>query len=320
MVVGALLLVGSLPVLVPLALLVDTVRAVSSGTPFMATRMLAFGVVYLAAEVAGLAALAVIVATSPTRRTRLRRTFRLQVRWAATLLSAVESIFSLELNASGGEAVTPGPILVLARHTSLVDNLLPSRYVAQQGGIDLRYVLKDELRSDPALDLVGSVLPNAFVERTGDTARSIAAIERLTRGLGPSQGILLFPEGTRFTPAKLERAMASLGRRRPRIHELAVGLTSVMPPRVGGMGAVLDNCRADVVVLAHRGLDGFAHLADVWRGAMVGRRVDVRLWRIPRSEVPDERSARLEWLFGVWHELDRWVTAGAAGEEEAIDG
>lgn len=296
-----------LPVVLPLALAIDVVRSVLRGTPFMALRIIAFGLVYLAAEVVGVLAAFVARLTSPSATRLVERVHRLQTAWASVLLAAVESIFRLDLRAEGVEQVSPGPILVFSRHTSLVDNLLPARYVTREAGIDLRYVLKRELLSDPALDVAGNMVPNAFVDRTGDSDSSLAAIRRLAIDLGPTDGVLLYPEGTRFTPGKLHRAMGALERRRPRLHELARGFRSVLPPRTGGVFALLDSCRADVVVLAHRGLDGFARVADIWRGAMVGRRIDVRLWRIPRDQVPDDRAARTEWLFGVWAEIDEWV-------------
>ena len=85
-----------------------------------------------------------------------------------------------------------------------------------------------------------------------------------------------------------------------------------MPPRLGGPLALLEGCAADVVILAHKGLDGFARIGDIWRGGMVRTPVTVRFQRIPRTAIPESRADRADWLFRVWQEVDDWVGAPAA--------
>lgn len=306
-VVGTLLAVSLSPLLLAGAVVVDLARGALRRTPFMATRLVAFGTVYLLAETVGLAAAGWVWLTTASRAKRRRRTLGIQIRWAETLLTTVTRLFGLRLRVEGAESVTPGPILVLARHTSIVDNLLPARFVSRQG-IRLRYVLKQELLADPALDVVGNRLPNAFIDRESPAA--LQRIAELARGLGPDEGVLIFPEGTRFDPGKLERAREILRRRTPALGELAAGFQSVLPPRTGGVLTLLDTARADVVILAHRGLEGFARVRDIWAGAMVGRTVDVRLWRVPYDRIPPEREGRGRWLFGVWGEIDAWANEG----------
>lgn len=303
-VVGSIVAVTLLPVLLVAALAVDLVRKLVRGTPFMATRLILFGTVYLLAETVGLVSAAWVWLTSWSRSGRHRRTYRIQARWADTLLRTVTGLFGLRFNVDGTETVTPGPIFVLARHTSIVDNLLPSRYISR-AGIRLRYVLKQELLADPALDVVGNRLPNAFIDRESPSA--LQRIAELASDIGTNDGVLIFPEGTRFSPEKLERSRQILGRRSPRLAELAEGLRSVLPPRPGGVLTLLESARADVVILAHRGLEGFARVKDIWRGAMVGKSVDVRLWRIPYDRIPTTRDERTEWLFRIWHEIDDWA-------------
>lgn len=304
MVAGSILALLLLPVLLVGALAVDLVRKLVRGTPFMATRLVLFGTVYLLAETVGLASAAWVWLTSWTESGRHRRTYRVQARWADTLLRTVTRLFGLRFSVDGTESVTPGPIFVLARHTSIIDNLLPARYISR-AGIRLRYVLKKELLADPALDVVGNRLPNAFIDRESPSA--LQRIAALARDIGADDGVLIFPEGTRFSPQKLERSRAILEKRSPRLAELAQGLRSVLPPRPGGVLTMLESARADVVVLAHRGLEGFARVKDIWRGAMVGKSVDVRLWRIPYDRIPTTRDERTEWLFRIWHEIDDWA-------------
>ena len=133
-------------------------------------------------------------------------------------------------------------------------------------------------------------------------------MRRLAETLGRDEGVLIYPEGTRFSESKRTRALEILQRRSPELHARASQWRSVLPPRLGGTLALLEGCAADIVVLSHKGLDGFARVADIWKGAMVGKHIQVRFARIPRSSVPESRSARAEWLYDVWEGIDSWVS------------
>jgi len=298
-----------LPVLLVLALTVDAGRWVIARSPWMAVRLVSFLWVYLTSQVAAILGLG-LVWLVPGRR--VAWTYVLQGLWVSGLFHAVTGIFGVRFAVAGTDLVEPGPILVFARHASIVDNLLPHRLVTRPSGIRLRYVLKHELLSDPALDIAGLRLPNVFVRRGSRQAtQQIEQVGALAEGLDSGSGVLIFPEGTRFRASKQPAAIATAVRRNPEIRELAEGLTSVSPPRLGGPLALLDRSNADVVVLAHRGLGGFATVADIWSGAMVGRHLDVRLTRIPRDAIPVDEAGRVRWLFELWAELDRWVGESA---------
>jgi 1-acyl-sn-glycerol-3-phosphate acyltransferase len=315
MVVAAFAVVWALlPVLMVAALAVDATRSVvRRGNPWMAVRLLAFGALYLAAEAVALVVfLATWIIAGRRRETLKRMTFAIQGRWAGILFWAVRRIFGIRVEGRGLEAVVPAPFLLLARHTSIVDNLLPAHFISRPHGTHLRYVMKEELLVDPALDIAGNRLPNYFVRRTGgESEAEVAAIRGLAETLRKDEGILIYPEGTRFTATKRQAALSRMARSNPRLHELAGRLRAVMPPRLGGTLALLEGCAADVVVMAHRGLDGFARVADVWRGGMVGARVEVEFWRIPRRDIPEGRAARAEWLYRLWQDVDDWVTSRA---------
>lgn len=308
MIVSALVLLATAPVTVPVAVIADAARWLANRSPFMATRILLFGLVYTWAETAGIVGSAISVLGAREPEVLSERTYRLQVWWAKTLLAAVQRIFGIRLEVEGSENIAPGPILVLAHHASLVDNLLPACLITEPYGIKLRYVLKAELLNDPAIDIVGTRVPNAFVTRGGESEGAVADIVTLTHSLGPGDGVLIFPEGTRFSVSKRDKALAMLRRRKSRWADLASELTSVLPPRAKGTLALLEATTCDVVVLAHRGLGGFATLADIWRGGMVDTTVGVRFRRVRRGDIPSGRGATVDWLFGVWHDIDRWIT------------
>lgn len=306
---GALLF--TLPATLPIALLIDIARWIGRRIPFMATRILAFGLAYGILETVGLIKLAGVWLVSAWRsdRTRLiESTFRVQMWWAAGVLSAVQRIFGITLDAQGLDDLAETPFVLLARHTSIVDNLLPAHFISRPLGIRLAYVMKSELEADPCLDVAGHRLPNVFVRRgQGETDGEVTAIRTLGLSLGEGEGVLIYPEGTRFNPSKMSGALKRLERRSPELHQIATGYRSVLPPRPAGTLALLDSTIGDVVVMAHRGLDGFARVADIWRGGLVRQRVDVVFWRIKRTAIPERRADRLEWLYRVWEDVDRWV-------------
>lgn len=309
----------ALPVLLPAALVIDVVRALLRRRPFMSLRVLSFGTVYLVAEFVGLSALAFVWgwarATSNQHRL-VEWTYAVQLAWTSTLFAAVQRIFSLRFVVDGDGLVRPGPVVVLVRHASIIDTLLPSTLLSRTHGVRLRFVLKKELLSDPCLDVAGNRLPNHFVARRAEgTAHDTAAIETLARGMSSTEGALIYPEGTRFTPLKLQRALAELSARHPELAARAHEFRQVLPPKTTGVFALLDgNPKADALFLAHHGLEGTALVADIWSGGLLGRTVHVACWRVARAQIPDAREARTDWLYDEWLRMDAWIARYEAGD------
>ncbi len=322
-VVALVLVTALLPVLLVVGLVIDAVRRVAFGVPPTATRLVLFLWVYLAAEVGGLMALAALWLASFGGRRRawiLEQTWRFQQLWAGVLFRAVRVLFSVRLEVSGDDAVAPGPVIVLVRHASIVDNLLPANLVASPHRIRLRYVLKRELLADPCLDVAGRRLPNYFVRRGTGEAQEVERVRALARGLEADEGVLIYPEGTRFTPERRARAIARIAERDSRLAARAERLQHLLPPRLGGVGALLDGApAADVVVIAHHGFDGLRLISDIWRGGLVGLVIRVRMTRVPRSLVPETGAARADWLYDVWQGVDDWLEEqfAAAGKQPA---
>lgn len=299
----------TLPLLAVLALVVDGGRFAWRRRPAMATRLTAFLWVYLASEVVAVVALALVWLGG--RRRLAERTYRLQGLWAGALFAAARGIFALRLDVQGDDEVAPGPIVVLMRHASIIDNLLPAVLVTRPHGLRLRYVLKHELLTDPAIDIAGLRLRNCFVRRGSGSAAELERVRTLAAGLGRNEGVLIYPEGTRFTAGKRARAIERLAQSDPRLHERAIALRNVLPPRSGGVLALLD-AGTDVVVCAHRGFDGFASVGDLWRGGLVRTLVSVRFTRFPAGEIPASHAERVDWLWQRWSDVDRWIAAEAA--------
>lgn len=320
------LLVGLLPLWLVLALGFDLVRWLRRKLPFAVTRLTLFAAVYLISEVLGVLALGaawVIAGFGSGRRARLLgATYAIQRTWVGLLLGAVKRLYGVRIEVTGEEALGPapgGPVLVLMQHTSLIDTLLPTTYLTARRGLKLRWVLKKELLVDPCLDIAGLRLPNAFVSRDGsETDKALAEVRALAADLPPDEGVLIYPEGTRFTPSKKKRALERLAASSPGLVPRAEALKRVLPPRLGGALALLETAReADVVLVGHVGFEGLATLGSVLTGTLVGRVVRLRFWRIPRAAVPTEREALVAWLWSRWEELDAWVDDQARAWESA---
>jgi 1-acyl-sn-glycerol-3-phosphate acyltransferase len=298
-----LLLTLLVPVWLPLALLIGIARRRS----FVILRLLVFGWFYLGFELLALVRVAGVFVTSRSEEARNERLYRLQSWWAAVTLSVVRSLLQLRFEVEDVEAAARGPAILLIRHVSILDTLLPCAYVQRPYGLRVRYILKQELLFDPCLDIVGNALPNYFVDRTGNSLRELDGVRSLVSDLR-DDGVLIFPEGTRFSFEKRRGALARLDAQSPELADLARGLTHVLPPKPGGVLTLLEALPGtDCVIFAHTGLEGLAKVKDVLSGAVVGSTVRIRCWRIPATAIPPTADQRLRWLFAEWKKVDTFI-------------
>jgi 1-acyl-sn-glycerol-3-phosphate acyltransferase len=312
----------------PLIVVGAALRDLRFGRRLPTLRLALFGAVYLACETLGLLASGALWVAcggggAASRQRWERWNFALQRVWAGALFAAVRRIFALTLEVEGDAEVGDGPLLVFVRHASLADTLLPSNLLSIRHGLRLRYVLKRELLCDPCLDIVGQRLPNVFVQRgSGDGKREIDSIRRLAADLGDDEGLLIYPEGTRFSPARRARALEriSASGETERL-ERARSLERVLPPRTGGPQALLETRPdADVLIVGHVGFDGLTKLHDFVDGSLVGRHLHVRFHRVPAAAIPRERPARIEWLDAEWARLDAWIQTTLAADAQRGEG
>ena len=154
---------------------------------------------------------------------------------------------------------------------------------------------------------MGNALPNYFVDRTGSTPRELDGLRSLVSDLG-TDGVLIFPEGTRFSPQKRARALEKLDAQASPVRDSAHALTHVLPPKPGGVLTLLDALPGvDCVLFAHTGLESFAKIKDLLSGEVVGSKVRIRLWRIPSQRIPEGADERLRWLYTEWAKVDAFV-------------
>jgi 1-acyl-sn-glycerol-3-phosphate acyltransferase len=308
--------VALLPATILLAVAIDTVRR----TGHLVTVRCALGLtLYFVCEAVGIVASFVVwVANGLWPGTTADRVVTwnllLQRVWARMLFTGATRLFSMRAEIMGEEAVRRGPLFLFSRHASTLDTLLPAVFASHPYTLRLGHVMKRELLWDPCLDIVGQRTRNAFIRRgSGERDKEIALLRQLASTAGECDGVLLFPEGTRFSPAKRERALAHLAdtkqfarlARAQRLHH-------VLPPHRGGALALLETRPdVDVAFLAHVGFEGTASLNDIWRGKLVGRTIRLCFWRVPSAEIPQAAEDRIEWLDAQWERVDAWVEAHA---------
>ncbi len=298
------------PALLVLAAAVDLVLWLHRRKPWMAIRLLAMLWWFLAGELYGLLGLLVIWVLSGGRDSARRRdrVYRLKRRWLRSHLAGIRTLFGLRFAVSGIQDAAPGPVLVMIRHASIIDNALPDAILGRAHGLNFRFIIKRELQMLPTIDIGGRWVPTLFVRRaSGDTEAELERMRALTVNMSSDDGLLIYPEGTRCTMEKLARAKTIIAERQPELAPLAV-LQNVLPPRLGGTLELLESARnADIVVFGHAGLDGFQYISDIWAGGLVGTTVHLKFWRFPAAEVPRGRDALIVWLYDRWQELDDWI-------------
>ncbi|MEV7429528.1 1-acyl-sn-glycerol-3-phosphate acyltransferase [Nocardioides sp. NPDC092400] len=204
----------------------------------------------------------------------------------------------------------PGvPIVVCCRHAGPGDSFTLVHALMHWYGREPRVVLKDTLAWDPAIDVLLNRIPARFITpgRPGeDVDKQIAA---LATGLDENDAFVIFPEGGNFTPQRRTRAIERLRRLGLQaMADRAERMTHVLAPKPGGLLAALDAApEADVVLVAHTGLDHLTGVADIWRALPMDKRLTMRWWQVPRAEIPTDRDARIDWLYGWWETIDAWV-------------
>ncbi len=292
------------------------VRDAVLGTRWAGVRTALLGLFWVWLQVAGLSCAVSIVAVAWVRGRsgtafEHDRLYALQDAWVAKMWETTVALYGLDVAFVGPQRRVNGPVVALIRHTSLADAALATMALGIPHGLRPRYVLKRTLLWDPCLDFVGQRLPNAFVmKETGDPAAEVARVASLAENLDPAAVCLIYPEGSRATAARRERAIASLAKRGSDRVAAASALRHLLPPHTGGAVALLQRVPGDVVVISHLGLDGATGLGALSRGILIGGRVRVSMRVWARSELPDDADGLADWVWERWTEMDNWIEAG----------
>jgi hypothetical protein len=245
-------------------------------------RLVSFAVVWLTAEIVTLLVLLglwVISGFGGRMHTEpyQSRHYAVVRRFLDSLYRGVERTYGLrveveepELTAEERIARLARPVIVLSRHAGPGDSLLLVHQLLSVYGRRPRVIMTATLQFDPSLDVMGNRLPNVFIQR---------------RHLG-------------------ENIFTDLAAR-------ARDMPNLLPPRPGGTLTAIAACPgADVIFVAHAGLDTIQSMSDVWRRFPIDQVIRARWWRVPFDQVPREvdHEAQVQWLYDWWERIDRWIT------------
>ena len=305
----ALVLIG-LPVLVvltPVAVAIFVVLDLATGLRKLpSVRLWLFAIVFLIHEwLSQIAALGLWISGGLGRRLNHAHHRAVQSWWTGSLLQWARRLLNVQLDLGDVSTMPGGEVVVLSRHASMVDAVLPAHLFANKLGRPCHYVMKKELRWLPSIDVFGHRLGNHFVDRSGDRAKEVADIARLATHAQPGAALVIFPEGTYATPESKARVQASLERRNDeRGLALNAGLRLMLPPQpAGSLALFAERPDAPVVILGHVGLEGLAKLSGLRQHLPATSPVVVRWWVTERNQIPDS----IQWLDEQWLTLDRWV-------------
>lgn len=241
--------------------------------------------------------------------------------WARNLLSWADRLLHIRFEfVDQADQPPPGPIIVASRHCAMPDAVFPVMWLLGSDHItETRYVLKRELRYEPAIDIVGHRVNSHFVTRSGpDSDSELDAITAMIKDLPPHAAAVIFPEGTYATEARRQRIIKRLTTLDVDAAAHARSLNHLLPARPRGIFSMIDAApHADVVFLAHVGLDHLSSVRKLWHAIPFAEPIQVRAWHRPHTEIPRDHDERILWLRKQWTMLDDWIdevhrTRGAA--------
>lgn len=334
-ILGPILVIGLWLLIVSTAPLLVVVAAVASHWlpgRWRALRLLGFALVGLTVEVVFLIVAFVLWVASgfgwKIRSEVFQTAHYAALRVALRILVASASqLFRLTIETDGvswsplddGIPGSDNAMLVLCRHAGPGDSLLLMNTLMNRDHRRRpRTVLKYTMQLDPLSDVYLHRLPARFINPNPASGTDVAGtIGEMATGMGTEDAVVIFPEGGNFTEGRRTRAIAKLRAKGLDVAAAeAESMSNVLPPRPAGVAAALEAApHADVVFVAHTGLEHLSTMADIWRGIPDHKTLHLRWWFIPVADVPTDDAARVDWLFEHWQALDTWISDTKAADE-----
>lgn len=213
----------------------------------------------------------------------------------------------------------PGhPLVVISRHAGPADSLAIAWLLASTAGRIPRIILADAMLWDPGIAMVLQRLDSYFVpSRSGAGDDRTKGVEELASTLTAKDAMLIFPEGRNWTRERHEVLVEDLGARGETARqELARSRPWVLEPRSRGVAAMREHAPdADVMVIAHTGLDMISGPAAVVRAVPFRNRLLIRGRTYHSEDVPTRPDEVAAWLDARWAEVNSWVDTRISGRE-----
>lgn len=218
---------------------------------------------------------------------------------------AVEHIVGLKVHFSGDDVPAAENAVVIANHQGMGDILVLLCLAIRKKRIgDLKWIVKDGLKYVPGLGWGMLFIECVFLKRAWakDETRIIHAFKKYKDAEIPVW-MMMFPEGTRFTPAKLAASQTFATK---------AGLTPyrrLLIPRTKGFSTAVNGLRTHVsaVYSVTIGYPGKApSLVSLIRGDV--KEVSCHVRRHPIASLPEDDKALADWLMRDFREKDALMT------------
>ena len=236
--------------------------------------------------------------------------YALQNWWASSLIATGKFAYSLTFDFQGVHflsAEQDKAAIMLPRHSSIGDTPLPIVAYAMPLNFCIRYVLKRELLLEPCLDIVGNRVPNHFLHRSSaNMGAEVAALQSLFNDIPDNHGIVMYPEGTRFTAPKREQLIQKLEQKgNSKLAERAKQWTHLLPPKANGLLALLEkNPGRDLVFMAQTGFEEITSLRSFIDGTWTNTAIRIRFWKVNYSDIPATAEQQTEMLYQQWDKMN----------------
>lgn len=281
-----------------------------------AFRLWAFAAVYSAGECLCLLACLLLWLASPVPRWRdgdrwSARHVQVLSWYLGMLIHTAERViaFRLKLECPRGETIAENrPMIVLSRHAGPGASVVLIRVLLHERRRVPKIVLKERLRLDPALDVLLTRIGCAFIGAGGAAEAAVTAVADLASQLTPRDALVLFPEGSDWTPTRHWLAVRRLRRKGMNVQaDAAARMPNVLPPRPAGTFAALQAApAAELAVFMHTGHDELLDAASIWRALPLRRELHMVWWNEPRPGLASEQECS-RWLNQTWVNIDAWI-------------
>lgn len=213
----------------------------------------------------------------------------------------------------------PGhPLVVISRHAGPADSLAIAWLLASTAGRIPRIVLADAMLWDPGIAMVLQRLDSYFVpSRSGAGDDRTKGVAELAATLTRKDAMLIFPEGRNWTRDRHEDQVRRLREQgEPDRLATAVARPWVLEARSRGVASIRQHApEADVMVIAHTGLDMISGPAAVIRAVPFRNRLLLRGRTYHSEDVPTDGDEVATWLEARWGEVNHWVDTHVSGRE-----
>lgn len=234
------------------------------------------------------------------------KAFRAFNRWVADTwwgwtVDAARALHGVEIIVTGDDVPSRENAIVVANHQQMPDITFLMRLAQQKGRLgDLKWFVKYPLKFVPGVGWGLNFLDALFVKR--DWAKDRASIERTFAHIkdnGVPLWLVMFAEGTRVTPEKLESSRAYAREHGwPELDHLLV-------PRTKGFVAAVHGLRGHADAVYDIAIGYEQGVPTLWQYARgFSRRAHLHVRRHALDALPTTDEGLSDWLLERWREKD----------------